>query len=72
MYTIPVDMWGGSGAGTAISALVFSYGLLQMGISPVIGWLVDRFGSFEPVCWLVGVTPLLGWLTVRTLGNRRK
>jgi MFS transporter, ACS family, hexuronate transporter len=65
IYTIPLDIWGGQNAGTAISALVFAYGLLQTVISPVIGSLVDHFG-FTPVCWLVALPPLAGWLLLRT------
>jgi ACS family hexuronate transporter-like MFS transporter len=64
LYTIPVDIWGGERAGIAISALVFAYGLLQTGISPVIGALVDHFG-FTPVCWMVALPPLGGWLMLR-------
>ena len=64
LYTIPVDIWGGEYAGTAISALVFAYGLLQTVISPVIGSLVDHFG-FTPVCWLVALPPIAGWLLLR-------
>lgn len=64
LYTIPVDIWGGEHAGTAISALVFAYGLLQTVISPVIGSLVDHFG-FSPVCWLVALPPIAGWLLLR-------
>ncbi len=67
LYTIPVDIWGGANAGTAISALVFAYGLLQMLISPRIGALVDHFGGFQQVCWLVALPPLVGWLILRTL-----
>ena len=67
LYTIPVDIWGGANAGTAISALVFAYGLLQMVISPRIGALVDHFGGFQQVCWLVAVPPMAGWLLLRTL-----
>lgn len=67
LYTIPVDIWGGANAGTAISALVFAYGLLQMLISPRIGALVDHFGGFQQVCWLVGLPPMAGWLILRTL-----
>jgi ACS family hexuronate transporter-like MFS transporter len=67
LYTIPVDIWGGQNAGTAISALVFAYGLLQTAISPVIGSLVDHFG-FTPVCWLVALPPLAGWLLLRSYG----
>jgi ACS family hexuronate transporter-like MFS transporter len=65
LYTIPLDIWGGRQAGTAISALVFAYGLLQTVISPVIGSLVDHFG-FTPVCWLVALPPFAGWLLLRT------
>jgi ACS family hexuronate transporter-like MFS transporter len=64
LYTIPVDLWGGERAGTAISALVCSYGLLQLAISPGIGMLVDRFG-FGPVCWLVALPPLGAWMVLR-------
>jgi MFS transporter, ACS family, hexuronate transporter len=67
LYTIPVDIWGGKHAGTAISALVFAYGLLQTVISPVIGNLVDHFG-FTPVCWLVALPPFAGWLLLRFCG----
>lgn len=66
LYTIPLDIWGGQNAGTAISALVFGYGLLQTGISPLIGSMVDHFG-FTPVCWLVALPPMLGWSLLRTL-----
>jgi ACS family hexuronate transporter-like MFS transporter len=64
VYTIPVDIWGGEHAGTAISALVFAYGLLQTVISPLIGSLVDHFG-FTPVCWMVALPPIGGWLLIR-------
>ena len=66
LYTIPVDLWGGERAGTAISALVFAYGLLQTALSPVIGSLADYFG-FAPVCWLVATPPVFAWLLVRSL-----
>ena len=68
LYTIPLDIWGGERAGTAISALVFAYGLLQTVISPVIGNLVDRFG-FTPVCWLVALPPFAGWLLLRRISR---
>ncbi len=64
LYTIPLDIWGGERAGVAISALVFAYGLLQTGISPVIGSIVDHFG-FAPVCWMIALPPLAGWLLLR-------
>lgn len=69
LYTIPLDIWGGEQAGSAISALVFAYGLLQTGVSPLIGGLVDRFG-FQPVCWLAALPPFAGWLLLRRLSSQ--
>ena len=68
LYTIPVDIWGGANAGTAISALVFAYGLLQMVISPQIGALVDHFGGFRQVCWIVAVPPLDSTISLPSRG----
>jgi MFS transporter, ACS family, hexuronate transporter len=70
LYTIPLDIWGGEQAGSAISALVFAYGLLQTGISPLIGMLVDHFG-FTPVCWIAALPPFAGWLLLRRLNRGR-
>jgi hypothetical protein len=70
IYTIPVDIWGGERAGTAIAALVCAYGLLQTVISPLIGTLVDHFG-YTPVFWLVALPPMGGWLLLRTLRTGR-
>jgi ACS family hexuronate transporter-like MFS transporter len=69
LYTIPLDIWGGERAGTAISALVFSYGLLQLVISPFIGFLVDHAG-YTPVFWLVALPPMAGWLLLRRIQRR--
>jgi MFS transporter, ACS family, hexuronate transporter len=66
VYTIPVDIWGGERAGTAISALVFGYGILQTAISPLIGFIVDHHG-YAPAFWLVGLTPLAAWWLLRNL-----
>ncbi len=65
IYTIPLDIWGGERAGTAIAALGFAYGLMQTAVSPLIGYLVDHFG-YTPVCWLVALPPFLAWLLLRT------
>jgi hypothetical protein len=65
-----VDIWGGGRAGTAISALVFGYGLLQTAISPVIGFIVDNNG-YAPACWLVAMLPLGGWWLLRNLRQVR-
>ena len=70
IYTIPVDIWGGERAGSAIAALGFAYGLMQFAVSPFIGWLVDHFG-FTPVCWLVALPPFAGWMMLKTITTRR-
>ena len=64
LYTLPVDIWGGERAGSAIAALVFAYGLLQTVASPLIGWMVDLFG-FAPVCWFIALPPFGAWLLLR-------
>jgi MFS family permease len=69
VYTLPLDIWGGEHAGRAISTLVFAYGVLQTGISPLIGMAADRVG-FAPVCWLVGLAPFIAWLLVRRAAGR--
>ncbi len=70
-YTLPVDIWGGERAGTAIAALVFGYGILQTGISPLIGFIVDHKG-YGPACWLVGITPMGAWWLLRGLRCREQ
>jgi len=66
LYTIPLDLWGGERAGTAIAALVFAYGILQTVISPVIGAIVDHSG-YAPACWLFAPLPLVAWWLLRSL-----
>jgi len=66
LYTIPVDIWGAERAGTAISALVFGYGLLQTGISPAIGWIVDRRG-YDAVFLILAPLPLASWWLLRNI-----
>jgi hypothetical protein len=64
VYTIPLDLFGASGAASATSVLVTAYGLLQIFLSPLIGKLVDLYG-FGPVCVLVACPPLLGYWLLR-------
>ena len=72
VYTLPIDLYGASRAGRAISALVFAYGMLQTFISPVIGGLVKSSG-YELVCWMVALPPLAAWLLLRfTLVSKLK
>jgi ACS family hexuronate transporter-like MFS transporter len=52
IYALPIDIFGADSAGTAIAALTFAFGLLQAGLSPVIGFLSDRH-LYNQVVWLV-------------------
>jgi ACS family hexuronate transporter-like MFS transporter len=61
IYALPIDLFGPSRSGLAISALVLSYGLLQTVISPVIGWLADRH-LYSQAVYLVAIPPLLSCL----------
>jgi ACS family hexuronate transporter-like MFS transporter len=69
LYTLPVDIWGAQRAGTAISALVFGYGLLQACISPLIGWVVDVHG-YNTVFLVLAPLPLAAWWLLRRLQTR--
>ena len=64
IYVIPVDLFGPERAGFAISALVFAYGLLQFGVSPVIGHFA-KSGQWATVVWMLSLPPLLAWGLLR-------
>jgi sugar phosphate permease len=57
IYALPIDLYGAKRSGMALAALTFSYGLLQTGISPVIGYLSDH-KMYTEVIWMV-TAPLL-------------
>jgi ACS family hexuronate transporter-like MFS transporter len=66
IYALPIDYFGAGRAAFGVSALTFSFGLMQTLASPFIGQLVDQFG-FGVVCFLFSLLPALGmlvlWLT---------
>jgi len=64
IYTIPVDIWGPARAATAVSALVFTYGLSQAVINPIIGGMVDKAG-YGRTFWLVALPPLAACALVK-------
>jgi ACS family hexuronate transporter-like MFS transporter len=59
IYAIPIDLFGAARSGMGIAALVFAYGVMQTGISPLIGYLADH-GLYTEVVWLVVVPAVLG------------
>ena len=64
VYTMPLDVFGGARAATAISMLVASYGAAQALVSPVIGAVVDAYG-YGPVCLVAAVLPLAAYAVLR-------
>src|SRR5262249_53486904 len=59
VHVMPIDLWGSSRAGLGLSVIALSYGLMQSIVSPLIGFMVDRFG-FSQVCFVITALPLLG------------
>jgi ACS family hexuronate transporter-like MFS transporter len=71
LYTIPVDLYGASRAAFGVSALVFSYGVMQAIVSRPLGQAIDRYG-FTPVCLIGSALPLAGSLLVWWQTSERK
>jgi ACS family hexuronate transporter-like MFS transporter len=57
MYSLPLDVFGGAQAASAVSALVASYGAIQALISPAFGKVIDLYG-YAPVAVGASLTPL--------------
>ena len=68
IYALPIDLYGASRSGLAISALVLAYGLLQTVISPIIGHLADLH-LYTQVVYLVAIPPLLSCVLLRGISN---
>ena len=69
LYTLPVDIYGASRAGFAVSALVCAYGAMQAIISGPLGAAIERYG-FAPVCLAFAALPLAGYFIVERTVNR--
>ena len=64
IYALPIDIYGAQRSGMALAALTFSYGLLQMVISPIIGYLSDH-KLYSEVIWLVTAPLILSALVLQ-------
>jgi ACS family hexuronate transporter-like MFS transporter len=62
IYALPIDLFGAARSGLAIAALTCAFGILQTGISPLIGWLGDRH-LYQQVVWITTL-PLIAGATV--------
>lgn len=69
IYSLPLDLFGPARAAFAVSGLTAVYGLLQFGLSPLIGWVADHHG-FGPVCLGVALLPLGSYGVLRWALNR--
>ncbi len=69
LYAMPLDMFGAARAGFAVSVLTFAYGLMQAVMSPLFGWLVDRYG-FDPVCVGSALLPLAAAVVLQLTKGR--
>ena len=65
-YTLPIDIYGAGRAASAVSALVFAYGVMQAAISTPLAQVIERYG-FQPVCLIFAVLPLTGYALVHFL-----
>jgi ACS family hexuronate transporter-like MFS transporter len=70
VYTLPLDIFGGSRAAFAVSVLVSSYGVSQAVISPWFGRLIDLRG-YGPVTAIAAVAPLTACAVLRLAGASR-
>jgi ACS family hexuronate transporter-like MFS transporter len=64
LYTLPIDLYGAGRAAFGVSALVFSFGLMQALVSRPLGQAIERYG-FAPVCLILAALPLAGTLLVQ-------
>jgi ACS family hexuronate transporter-like MFS transporter len=67
VYTLPLDIFGGSHAAFAVSVLVSSYGVSQAVISPWFGRLIDLHG-YAPVTAIAAIAPLAACAVLRLAG----
>jgi ACS family hexuronate transporter-like MFS transporter len=70
VYTLPLDIFGGSRAAFAVSVLVSAYGISQAVISPCFGRLIDLRG-YGPVTAIAAVAPLTACAVLRLAGASR-
>lgn len=69
IYALPIDIFGAARSGLAISALTFAFGVMQMILSPVIGYMGDH-KLYTEIGWLAAVPPVLGALALKRLPSR--
>jgi hypothetical protein len=66
IYALPIDLFGPGRSGLAIAALTCAYGIMQSGISPLIGWLGDHH-LYTHVVWIATLPLIAGAIVLRSL-----
>jgi predicted MFS family arabinose efflux permease len=66
IYALPIDIFGAARSGFAISVLSFAFGVMQMIISPLIGYMGDH-RLYTQVGWLAATPPVLSALVLTLL-----
>ena len=69
VYAMPIDFFGPNHAAFGVSALTFSYGLMQAAVSPLIGRMIDSYG-FSLVCSSFSALPLLAVMVLHIMGRQ--
>jgi MFS family permease len=69
LYTVPVDLYGPTRAGFAISGFVAAFGVTQVVFNKIFGYLTSYFGDYRVLCIGVSVLPLAAYLLVGGLKN---
>jgi len=59
LHVMPIDLFGSGRAGFSVSMLAFSYGLVQVVLSPMIGAVIDHVG-FAALSVILAALPLMG------------
>jgi MFS transporter, ACS family, hexuronate transporter len=69
VYSLPLDTFGRQHAALGVSALVASYGAMQVVVSPLIGRMIDAH-RWTPITWAATLTPALACAILSTVRPR--
>jgi MFS transporter, ACS family, hexuronate transporter len=69
VYSLPLDTFGRQHAAFSISALVASYGAMQLVVSPLIGGMIDTH-HWAPLMYAAALTPALACAVLFTVRQK--
>ena len=71
IYALPIDIFGAERAGITISALTFAFGVMQMILSPAIGYMGEH-RLYTQVGWFVAIPPVLAALVLLAVQDQNR